>query len=268
MDAETERLVQAARGLNALDCEAEREFAAFAEDFSTSYFRMRKVADRYLSVAGKLSSRMEEALNATPDTHTPQWEEFNLRAAEYQHHGTALHKALEACVVQVFKCLSGVDGLNRRVLLTGTTALLASFRELVDYRDSTRHTILSDWSRYPEIWKGTNDILALEMGGKFAYLHRQRLELIPRLRESGCRDGDLQALKTLCLQYSVIFQQYARTAVGSFAYECCLVNHYTKYLESVLSLGRPVYKTVAESDGRKLEDLPEPHRAACARTSR
>lgn len=137
-----------------------------------------------------------------------------------------------------------MSGINRRALLTRTSKMLASFRSVVDYRDKSAETVLSDWNRYPEIWAGTNEILSMEMGAKFSYLHQVRLETLDKAHGNTL---SAEILSNMCLQYNTVFQMYARVRVDSFEYECILVNHYVKYLESILRLGAYTHITISET---------------------
>lgn len=243
-DAEAAAFAREASKLASLETDAEQEFEDFGIEFSDSYFRLLKIAEKYYEVVDGLSEMIQSALQNDFQKDTAEWDEANIRAVEYESRKKALYKALAAYVVKVFKCVSGVSGINRRALLTRTSKMLASFRTVVDYRDKSAETILSDWNRYSEIWTGTNEILSMEMGAKFSYLHQVRLETLDKAHGNAL---SAEVLSNMCLQYNAVFQMYARVRVDSFEYECILVNHYVKYLESILRLGAYTHTTISNT---------------------
>lgn len=243
-DAEAAAFAREATKLAALETEAEQEFEDFGIEFSDSYFKLLKIAEKYYEVVDGLSGKIQNALQNDFQKDTDEWNDANTRAVEYESRKKALYKALAAYVVKVFKCVSGVSGINRRALLTRTSKMLASFRSVVDYRDKSTETVLSDWSRYSEIWTGTNEILSMEMGAKFSYLHQVRQEALDKAHGKAL---NVEVLSNMCLQYNTIFQMYARVRVDSFEYECILVNHYVKYLESILRLGAYTHTTISDT---------------------
>lgn len=243
-DAEAASFAKRAAKLASLNADAEQEFEEFGIEFSDSYFRLLKIAEKYYEVVNELSEMIQNALQNEFQKDTDEWNAANTRAVEYESRKKALYKALAAYVAKVFKCVSGVSGTNRRAFLIQTNKMLASFRSIVDYRDKSAKTILSDWNRYSEFWAGTKEILTMEMGAKFSYLHQVRLEAVDRANGSSLSP---EILSNICLQYNTWFQIYSRARVESFEYECMLVNHYVKYLEALLRLGAYTHTAISES---------------------
>lgn len=243
-DAEADSLAHALGELIKPNADDESGFEGFGKDFSSSYFKLLNVAEQYYAEVDSLSSKLHDALQNKFKPSTAEWDTANLRAVEYEGRKKALYKALAAYVVKIFKCASGITGINRRAFLIHTTKLLASFRSIVDYRDRNATTVLSDWSRYPEIWVGTNEILIMEMGAKFAYLHQFRLELQENAQ------GEMlspETLKDICVKYNSFFRMYSQVHVGTFEYEYILVNHYVRYLEAILKLGAQTHTAIFET---------------------
>lgn len=54
-------------------------------------------------------------------------------------------------------------------------------------------------------------------------------------------------MSTVCLQYNAWFQIYSGANVGTFDTDCMLVNHYVKYLDSILRLGAYTHTIIAET---------------------
>lgn len=246
MDAEAARLCAKAGALPVAGEAAEAAWREFGASLSGSYFRFLKCAERHDAVAAGLSRQVREILEQ--DGHQPGpslRKEGDAKVARYKRRRLSLYKALAAFVLTVFKQLSGLDGDSRRALLTETVRMLASFRGIVDYRNARNTTLLSGWDRYLEVWKGANDILLLEMGAKFAYLHRLRLEALDQLRTGLEQPENRSTLEQICLQYNALFQMYAAPGCESFACQYSLVNHYSKYLESILRLGPGARRFVA-----------------------
>lgn len=243
-DAETLSLEKVAVDLVSRESSSEIEFTNFGKDFSDIYFKLLTIAEKYYEVADALSRNIQSALHNDLKKDTSEWELANVRAVEYESHKMSLYKALVAYVVKIFKTLSGISGANRRAFLIQTSKMLVSFRTVVDYRDKNAKTKLSDWSNYSDVWKGTNEILFMEMSAKFAYLHQMRLESIEKANGN---ELDSDCLTNICIQYNTIFQMYSRVRLESFEYKCTLLNHYIKYLESFLKLGAYTHIVIAET---------------------
>ena len=243
-DAETLSAEKEAVDLVSRESASEIEFTNFGKDFSDIYFKLLTIAEKYYEIADALSRNIQVALHNDFQRDTAEWALANARAVEYESHKMSLYKALVAYVVKIFKTVSGISGANRRAFLIQTSKMLGSFRTVVDYRDKNAKTKLSDWSKYSDVWKGTNEILGMEMSAKFAYLHQVRLESIDRANGNSL---DAYCLTNICIQYNTVFQIYSRVRVESFEYKCALLNHYIKYLESILKLGAYTHTVIAET---------------------
>lgn len=244
LDAKTDSFIERAKSILTLGDEAESEFREFGIDFSDSYFTSLVIAEKYYSIADSLSKQINEALSNdfTPDSR--EWQEANKRAVEYESKKKALYKAIAAFVVNVFRAISGASGLSRKALLTQTIKMLASFRKIIDYRNKYGKTILSDWSNYPIIWTGTNAILLMELSAKFAYLHQMRSERISSVHGNKLSED---VLTNICLQYNTMFQIYSGSRADTFDINYTLVNHYVRYLDSILRLGAYTHTVIAET---------------------
>lgn len=144
-------------------------------------------------------------------------------------------------MVRIFRRLSGLQDINRTILLTQTKDMLAEFRKIVDYRNRKAETILSLWNGYEELWRGTNDIVVLELGAQFSRFHRLRVE---QLGNMTAHNVDLDVVTNLCKQYNVLFQVYSRMEINTFEYDYLLTNHYIKFLNAVSSLGEQAKETI------------------------
>ena len=124
--------------------------------------------------------------------------------------------------------------------------MLVSFRTIVDYRDRNATTILSAWTKYPDIWKETNDILMMEMNARFAYLHQTRRDTVDTLKNLNDVDK-ISALSKIARQYNGWFKVYSQAGFESFGLKLSLINHYTKYLEAMLRLGSITHRLIIET---------------------
>lgn len=244
LDAKSDSFVERAKSILPLGDEAENEFREFGNDFSECYFTILAIAEKYFSITNSLSKKINEALSNDFKPDTIEWKEANKRAIEYGSKKKSLYKALAAFVVKVYRAISAVSGSSRKAFLIQTNKMLVSFRKIVDYRDKNTKTVLSDWSNYSTIWTGTNAILILELSAKFAYLHQMRLEKISNANGNKLSED---VLSTVCLQYNAWFQIYSGANVGTFDTDCMLVNHYVKYLDSILRLGAYTHTIIAET---------------------
>lgn len=236
IDLETEKFLARAADIAAMEYDAEAEVTHFARDFAETYFVFRTMADKYFTVTSALAERLRSLLSKTP-VGTREWDETNVRAVQRESKKLLLYKSLTGFVTKVFKCVSGITGINRKVLLTNTNEMLTSFREVVDYRNSYSTTVLSNWGRYPDIWSGTNEILTLEIGAKFSYLHDLRISIADKYKNNTNAFINSQELQDVCLKYNYLFQMYSPVARQSFDVKQLLVNHYVRYLEALLSYG-------------------------------
>ena len=237
IELDTDKLVRRAAELFRLEQDAEIEMRTFANDLSEMFFKIRKIADQYYEVTASLSEQLKIALSDDLEVGTPEFDETNLRIVQYESKKLLVYKALAGFVVKIFRRISGISGFNRKVFLTNTSEMLASFRDIVDYRNAKTKTVLSNWSRYYEIWKGTNEILSMEMSARFNYLHNARIDAIGKLHSISSLSEKDALLNSICKQYNTVFQMYSGAGIDSFEFKCCLVNHYCKYLESILRQG-------------------------------
>ena len=244
IDAQTDSFVERAKSILLLGDEAENEFREFGKDFSECYFDYLAIAEKYYTITNSLSKQIQEAISNDFKPDTIEWREANKRAIEYESKKKSLYKSLAAFVVKVFRAISAVSGTSRKSFLIQTNKMLVSFRKIVDYRNRKVETILSDWSNYSTIWEGTNAILILELSAKFAYLHQMRLERISTANGNKLSED---ILTNICLQYNTMFQIYSSANVSTFDINCMLVNHYVKYLDSILKLGAYTHTVIAET---------------------
>lgn len=246
VDYETQNLVKAAKEILAQISMSETELLEFCKKFSKTYADVLNMAKLYHINSSELINELTKAITeGVFENNEYELEQAHIRLSEYENRKMLLYKALAALVVKVYRTLSSISGNERRILLTNTNDLLASFRTIVDYRNKSSETILSTWNLYNEIWNGANDILVLEMSAKFAYLHNLRLEKTELLNINDASFDTV--ISNICMQYNVIFQVYANSKVKSFEFMWCLVNHYVKYLEAMLRLGNKTYSYITAS---------------------
>lgn len=247
IDVETERLMKKAIEIVGLDYDAENEVEVFAKDFSDTYFRFLNMSEKYYSIVDDLNKQINEDLRSVFTPNTVEWDIANRKAVQYKEKKLLLYKALAGYVVKIFKYISSLSGVNRKVLLIQSNELLASFRKIVDYRNKNTDTVLSQWGRYAEIWQGTNEILGMEMSAKFSYLHNLRLNAIEEQKNNIDSEEKRSIFFKIGVQYNMIFQMYSLSGIESIALKRCLVNNYVKYLESFLRLGSYTHKIILET---------------------
>lgn len=230
--------------------DAEQEITEFGGEFSSYYFTFLHMAEEYYKIADILSEKLRDQLQHTLQQKTPEWEETSRRKTEYDKRKKMLYRSISLFVSTVFKSFENIIGTGRAALLNQTVQMRASFRTLVDYRDRSAKTLLSDWSIYKErVWPSTLPILMLEMNAQFNVLHQRRLELAKRVQNAPTEE-DLAALRRLCKQYNGLFRKYEPIRAENFNYTRVLTENYTLYLNSVLSLGLYTHAMVEEtSDG-------------------
>lgn len=244
-DAKTTKFYKTADTINT-DVENEKRFSEFGSDFSDCYFKMLHIAESYYNVCNALSSRYRNSLKDDFIEDTEEWREINSKVIELDEKKYALYKALVAYVTKVFRRLSGISGINRKVFLIKSTDLLASFRKIVDYRNSTTATVLSSWIGYSDVWRGTNPILILEMSAKFAHMSEEYLD-ITRANMKEHNNMSEKILKDYIVNGNAYFQIYANCKVNSFEYNCMLINYYVNFLERILKLGVYTHPILAKT---------------------
>ena len=234
IDVEADKYYQKAINFLEHENDMEESITDFCKEFTASFWRYHQMAENYYSVTAKLADKLHGELENTFAINTAEWNEANKKEIEYRTRATLLHKALAAYVVRIFRRLSGLQDINRTILLTQTKDLLSAFRKIVDYRSRSTETILSSWNGYEEIWKGTNDIVVLELGAQFSYFHRLRIEQLGNMTATNM---DIKVVTNLCKQYNVLFQVYSRMDINTFEYQYILTNHYIKFLNAIMPLG-------------------------------
>ena len=245
IDIETERILKLALDVKDLEYDAEKEIAEFANDFSNTYFTFLNVAEKYLKTAESLSAEISTTLSSLAP-NTAEWEKAHVRAVQYESGKLQVYMALAEFVVKVCQQISVISGTNRRILLMSLNDMLVSFRTIVDYRDRNATTILSSWTKYPDVWKNTNDVLMMEMNARFAYLHQARRDTVETLKNLSEADK-IAALSKVARQYNGWFKVYSQAGFESFGLKLSLVNHYIKYLEAMLRLGPTTYGLMIET---------------------
>ena len=245
IDAEAERILRLARDVKALEYDAEKEIIEFSSDFSKTYFSFLNIAKRYLKTTESLSSEISATLNSLAP-NTAEWEKAHVRVVQYENGKLQVYMALAEFVVKVCQQISVIGGTNRRILLMNLNDMLVSFRTIVDYRDRNATTILSSWTKYPEVWKNTNDVLMMEMNARFAYLHQARRDAVDTLKNLSAKEK-VDVLSKVARQYNGWFKVYSQAGFESFGLKLSLVNHYTKYLEAMLRLGTITHRLMIET---------------------
>lgn len=241
IDVEADKYYKKATNLLADESDMEESLTDFCKEFTASFWCYHQIAENYYSVTTKLADKLHGELENTFVFNTAEWDEANKKEIEYCTRATLLHKALAAYVVRIFRRLSGLQDINRTILLTQTKDLLSAFRKIVDYRSRSAETIFSSWNGYEEIWKGTNDIVVLELGAQFSHFHRLRIEQLGNMTATNI---DLKVVTNLCKQYNVLFQVYSRMEINTFEYQYLLTNHYIKFLNAIMALGEQVNETL------------------------
>lgn len=241
IDVEADKYYAKATELLSQENDMEESLTDFCKEFTASFWRYHQIAETYYSTTHGLVDKLQKELEDTFIFGTIEWTEANKKATEYRTRATLLHKALAAYVVRIFRRLSGLQDINRTILLTQTKDMLAEFRKIVDYRNRKAETILSLWNGYEELWRGTNDIVVLELGAQFSRFHRLRVE---QLGNMTAHNVDLDVVTNLCKQYNVLFQVYSRMEINTFEYDYLLTNHYIKFLNAVSALGEQAKETI------------------------
>ena len=165
----------------------------------------------------------------------PSGDKAHVRAVQYQSGKLQIYMALAEFVVKVCQQISVISGTNRRILLININDMLVSFRTIVDYRDRNATTILSAWTKYPDIWKDMNDVLMMEMNAKFAYLHQARRDAVETLKNLTDTDK-ISILSKIARQYNGWFKVYSQAGFESFGLKLSLVNHYVNTLKLCFGL--------------------------------
>lgn len=241
IDVEADKYYAKATELLSQENDMEESLTDFCKEFTASFWHYHQIAETYYSTTHGLADKLQKELEDTFIFGTIEWTEANKKSTEYRTRATLLHKALAAYVVRIFRRLSGLQDINRTILLTQTKDMLAEFRKIVDYRNRKAETILSLWNGYEELWRGTNDIVVLELGAQFSRFHHLRVE---QLGNMTAHNVDMDVVTNLCKQYNVLFQVYSRMEINTFEYDYLLTNHYIKFLNAVSALGEQAEETI------------------------
>lgn len=201
----------------------------FAKDFSDTYFMLLDAIEKRFETVEELSFSQATKNSNVNGLHPIDREKINA------------YFALAVYVIKIGKEIAIINDARRRILMTNINDVLASFRKFVNYRDPTAESVLCNLSRYADIWQASNDILAMEMNAKFAYLHRTRLEVLESANNPSDTDIN-EALIKISQQYNACFWMYSRSVVRSWTLKLILVNHYVKYLLSFLAIGQTAHQ--------------------------
>lgn len=148
-----------------------------------------------------------------------------------------MYRALSSHVIRFFALFGETEDKERAVLLNETKAMLSDFRKVINYRDISEKTLLSDRDDYKELWENASFIAVLELSAQFAYLNRIRNE-----RDNITPD----ALREISMQYSALFYMNAQKN-NSFEFNNTLVNHFVRFLSEVSKIGEWTYPVIIET---------------------
>lgn len=246
IDLETDRILKLALDIKDLENDAESEIVDFAKEFTSTYFVFLYVAEKYSKIAETLLAEISEVIRDSFTPNSAEWDKAHVRSVQYESGKLRVYMALAEFVVKVCQQISVISGTNRRTLLMNINDMLASFRSIVDYRDRNVTTILSSWTKYPDVWKNTNDVLMMEMNAKFAYLHQARRDAVETMKNQSDANK-ITALSKVARQYNGWFKVYSQAGFESFGLKLSLVNHYIKYIEAMLRLGSITYGLMIET---------------------
>lgn len=228
--------------------DADASVQQLSEDLSASFDRYLKIAQHYQDITEKLCQTLRNDLANKYLLDTPEWDEANKKLVEYSDRKYALHKALAAFVVGIFRKLSGLQGTNRLSLLRGTNDLRKVFCGIVNYRNKTATALLSKWSRYREIQESATIITFVEMMTHFSNAYQQRVECYETLLMMDSLEEKKKKILELCQTYSALYQLYSSYDVGTFEYEYSLTNYYATYLIETLNLGAVAHDQICAAN--------------------
>lgn len=248
---ESNRLLEKTNYIIGIDYELESQVASFAKEFSDLYFKYIKVAEKYFDIACLLADSVKKRIN---NAEIEENDLINKSIIQYESEKLLVYKALYSFVIKIFKRISCISGIKRKVFLTNTKEVLTSFRSIVDYRDINTNAILSSWDRYFQMWEATNEIAIMEMAAKFDYLHNIRLELLEKIYNENNAENFRLEIRNLCIMYNSTYQTYARVGCETSDYRRCLVNNYCRYLESMLKYGEVTSKIIADTSSGNWAD--------------
>lgn len=120
IDVEADKYYAKATELLSQENDMEESLTDFCKEFTASFWRYHQIAETYYSTTHGLAEKLQKELEDTFIFGTIEWTEANKKATEYRTRATLLHKALAAYVVRIFRRLSGLQDINRTILLTQT----------------------------------------------------------------------------------------------------------------------------------------------------
>lgn len=238
IDVESEKYYKKATDLLSYNEDMEECLMDFCKEFTASFWQYHQIAESYYSIAIGLADKLQGEIENTLILGTAEWDEANKKETEYRTRAILLHKVLAAYVVRIYRCLSGLQDINRTILLTQTKDMLTTFRKIVDYRNRNAETILSLWNGYEELWGGTNVILILELSAQFDYFHQMRIQKLGKMNEHNI---DMKLFTDLCKNYNVLFRMYYAMGIDSYDFQYMLVQNYRRFLADVIDIGTIVF---------------------------
>ncbi len=238
IDAETSAFCKRANSLMEQEDIAEDALTDFCDQFVETFQRYYEIAEVYYTTTISLAEKGQNNLENDGNPDSAEWKDANKRVVEYRTRATLLYKALTAFVIGIFKRFNGLQGIGRTILLTRTQTLLLSFRSIVEYRNKSAKTKLSEWDGYREVWRGSNSIVLLELGAKFDYFHKLRMEKLGKMNE---KNIDMKFFTDLCKNYNTLFKMYYLIGIDTYEFQYILVQHYRRFLEDVINIGTVVY---------------------------
>lgn len=246
---EASKIIKKAYSVKNLNFDRTDEVVDFAQVFKSKYFLFFNIANEYASITDLLITEISSVIEDSNNIEINELENLKYRAEQYRIGKLKIYKSLSEFVVNIFKHLSFIKGNDRRNLLMNINDMLNSFRTIVDYRDESVVTILSEYEEYDNIWVDSNDILMIEMNAKFEFLHNLRKELIQKSIDNSDEDK-VAIIYKISLQYNGWFKEYSKGCLKSFGLKLSLVNHYTKYLENMIRIDSDANSVlVATSNG-------------------
>ena len=251
IDAQKEKHLEIAQKLMKQTQISDLKISDFCKEFTDIFLSFYQIAERFYSVTTTLEEKAQNELeNIDSNSDSSRWEVYHQKVVEYKNRKIAIHKALAAYAVNIFRKLSNLTGINRTILLKETEELRVTLASFVNYRNYTDQTILSSWNGYAELCKGASAIALIEMSERFDNAHKRRIDTISKLITLNNEQEKNALLLDLSKLYNALFIRYSGVETDTFEFKYVLVNHYTMYLEEFLKLGSIVNKTIFNVDIR------------------
>ncbi len=213
-------------------------FSSFCREWNRQVLEDSGSAEHYCAVVADHCERLQILLEEHLQEGTKDYERVR---EQLQYCQSILHtpyKALASGVIDVFRAFGGLKGEPRRTLLKETKEAQDALRRLVDHRDLSAPTLLSQWSGYYPLWRGARVIAYLMMGAQFDYFHCLRIEhLDPREKDR----IDMGYFKTLCENYNGLFSLYRPKEQDTAEYRYTFVQHYCRLLYDAMEIGPVTY---------------------------